>query len=151
MAAQLPYRQFPFIVLGALLLAGCSKLSHMSELLTLKSVSDEQVKMTKAVKATDARFEKLLKDVREKQISDRNTTRSILKRYKEPILREKRIVDGKTCDVWLYRYATQYFSSEKVYFYFDPSGKLTTWEYQKPQEEPDVKIGKETTTENASP
>jgi hypothetical protein len=36
---------------------------------------------------------------------------------------------AEAADVLLYRYSTKYFTSDKVYAYFDTSGKLTRWEY----------------------
>lgn len=134
-----------------LFFTGCSKVQKIDELLTLKRMSDQQAQMAKEVKATDARFEKLLSAAQEGRIGERNTKRSISRLYGEPILSEKRTVEGEALEVWLYRYATQYFGSDKVYFYFDTSGKLKKWEYLQPQEVHNVKIRKETAPQDASP
>lgn len=107
--------------------------------------------MAKEVEASDQRFEKLVEAIQEERISENNTKRSIKRIYGEPILSEEKIIEEQEFEVWLYRYAKKFFGSDKVYMYFDSSGKLKRWEYVKAKGDEDVQIGKETTSEIPGP
>ena len=130
MKSQPPIRRllniiFPLLVLS---LTGCAKLAHMQELLRLKDYSDNKEVQAKYVKEQDRKFEQLLAAVRESKIESYQNKKNFLAEFGNPVFSRQVTHAGKTMDMWLYRYTTKYFSSEKVYLYFDQAGKLQDWE-----------------------
>ena len=117
------------IIVSTLTLAGCAKLSHLDQLLTLKDLSDEQDRLAVFVEEQDKRFEKLLAAYADKTIEQYQDQKSILKAFGEPVWRRSIQNDQQPLEQWLYRYSTQFFDSPKVYFYFDEKGKVVKWEY----------------------
>jgi len=61
--------------------------------------------------------------------------KDVVKKFGEPIYVKDVSKDGKEMKAWLYRYATRYFNSEKVYLYFDLEGKLLESEHVPAREE----------------
>lgn len=114
----------------SLLFAGCAKLAHMDQLLTLKAVSDEQAQMGKEIKRQDAKFERLVAAVEEGSISKYKDQKSVTGQFGPPIFTEKVEEAGQPLEVWVYRYAAQFFDSPKVYLYWDQIGNLVRWEYK---------------------
>lgn len=115
--------------LAFLSLAGCAKLQYVDELLTLKAVSDEQNQIAEEIEAADEKFKLLLFQIKANQLQQYPDTASFLKNFGKPIL-VKTVIEGEEKrQLWLYRYATRYFDSEKVYLYFDQHDQLTKWEY----------------------
>ena len=113
-----------------LLLAGCAKLQHMDQLLTLKAVSDEQGQMGKEIKHQDAKFERLVAEVREGSISKYKSQKNVTRQFGAPVFIEKIAENGRPLEVWVYRYAAQFFDSPKVYLYWNKSGELVQWKYE---------------------
>ena len=113
---------------------GCAKLAHIDQLLTLKNLSDEQGRQEQYVEAQDKKFQLLLEAVKDKSIERYKSKGSIVRKFGEPVFCEARQKDGGTIDFCLYRYAKKFFDSQKVYFYFDPKGKLIEWQYLSPSE-----------------
>ena len=109
--------------------AGCAKLQHLDQLLTLKAVSDEQTQMGKEIERQDARFERLIAAVEEGSISEYKDQKSVAGQFGPPIFTENVQEDGRPLDVWVYRYAARFFDSPKVYLYWDRSGQLVRWEF----------------------
>ncbi len=118
------------LVFIALFFTGCAKLQHLDQLLTLKAVSDEQTQMGKEIERQDARFESLVAAVTEGSISQYKDQKSVTAQFGPPIFTEKVAEDGRPLEVWVYRYAAQFFDSPKVYLYWDQAGQLVRWEYQ---------------------
>lgn len=118
-----------------ILLCGCAKVQHMDQLLTLKAVSDEQAAMSKEVEAVNKKFDELVSIVKSGEISQYKTQRSVRKKFGDPILIDQQDKDGSALQVWLYRYATKFFGSDKVYLYFDTEGNLKNWDYVQAKEE----------------
>ena len=118
--------------LSVVVLCGCAKLAHLQELLTLKELSDEQDRLAEFVDKRDKKFEELLAAVKNQSIDQYQDKKSILKRFGEPVLSRPVQEENHSLDEWLYRYTTQFIDSPKVYFYFDPEGKLKEWQYIKP-------------------
>jgi hypothetical protein len=117
------------VILGAIFITGCAKLSHLEQLLTLKGLSDEQARFNKLVEEQDKKFELLVETIHTDDMSRYPNEKSILKKFGDPIYTKNTVRDGRELTFWLYRYATQYFGSEKVYLYFDPTGNLVEWEH----------------------
>ena len=126
----MPILQILVLMFVSFFLAGCAKLAHMDQLLTLKAVSDEQAQMGKEIKRQDARFESLVAAVEEGSISKYKDQKSVTGEFGPPVFTEKLAEDGRTFEVWVYRYAAQFFDSPKVYLYWDRSGQLVRWEYK---------------------
>lgn len=110
-------------------LSGCAKLAHLQELLTLKGLSDNQAAQQKYVEKQDKRFEQLLEAVKANRMNEFSDQKAFLKAFGEPIFKKSTDTSGQK---WLYRYTAKLFGSEKVYLYFDQSGKLLNYEHVKP-------------------
>lgn len=125
----------PFFLL--IFCAGCAKLAHLQELLTLKDYSQDRDVQSEYVEGRDKQFEELLQYAKADALPDElNTSRQIAEAFGQPILSRETQHNGQPAVVWLYRYQVKYFHSEKVYFYFDPQGQLLDWNYVPASEKP---------------
>ena len=131
-------RKIGMVVVMLFFLSGCAKLAHLQELLTMKSLSDNQDAQERYVKQQKAKFEKLLEVVRSNRLKEYPTTKSFLRNFGEPILIKEIEKDGQKQRRWLYRYSTKAFDSEKVYLYFDGQGRLLDFEYLKAPKPKDI-------------
>ena len=125
------------ILISALLVSGCAKLTHLQELLTIKAYSDNQEAQAQYIKETDARFEKLLAAVSENRMDEYPTKTSIRRAFGWPILSRDITRNGEPQQQWLYRYAVRPFDSEKIYIYFDEAGAVMDIEYVPAPEAPE--------------
>ena len=114
---------------AVVLLSGCAKLAHMNELLTLKAVSDQQAALDSYVEKQDGKFKLLLAAVEDRSIEKYKRKDAIVRKFGEPVFCENVEHKGEKAEFCLYRYTKKYFNSDKVYFYFDASGKLVDWEH----------------------
>lgn len=126
--------------------AGCAKLAHLQELLTLKAYSQDRDVQAEYVEGRDQQFEELLQYAKTNTFPDElNTSGQIAEAFGSPILSRETQHNGQPAVMWLYRYQVKYFHSEKVYFYFDPQGQLLDWNYvpapEKPQQAKAVNEG----------
>lgn len=120
-----------FILIFSLLaLTSCAKLQHLDELLTLKGLSDEQAQMGKEIERQDARFERLVAAVQEGSIGKYKNQKNVSGQFGPPVYIENDQEDGRSIEVWVYRYAARFFDSPKVYLYWDQAGQLVRWEYK---------------------
>lgn len=115
-------------------LAGCTKLAHLDQLLTLKDLSTEQEEMARDIKRRDAQFERLVAAVQEGTIRAYKSQKSVSRKFGPPIYVRHIEEEGRRLDVWVYRYAAQFFDSPKVYLYWDESRYLVRWKYDEPQD-----------------
>lgn len=114
---------------GIAVLTGCSKVSHIDQLLTLKGLADEQVEMNKYVAEQDQKFEQMLKEYKAGTLGTYLSKGKIVRTFGEPIYK-KNIFDGnQSFERWLYRYETRFFGSEKIYMYFDADENVVKTEY----------------------
>ena len=111
------------------LLAGCAKLEHLQELLTLKDLSDDRDQQDLYAQRHDENFERLVNAVKDKSIDQYKTKKNFLQAFGKPLVTEQVSLDGESLEKWLYRHTTLSFGSPKVYLYFDQSGKLKRWQY----------------------
>lgn len=116
-------------VLVSLATTGCAKLAHLQELLTLKAYSDEGTAQGQYIKAQDAKFEKMLLAVQDGSLNEYTKGSRFRAAFGDPVYIRPVTKDGAPCDEWLYRYAREYFDSEKIYIYFTSGGQLLRWEY----------------------
>lgn len=110
-------------------LSGCSKIAHLDQLLRLKGYSDNKDQQEDFVKSQNQNFEKLLTAVRQNDVARYQDKRGVLKAFGTPVFSRYLVINGRSYEVWLYRYTTQFFGSEKVYLYFDLKGKLHSYDY----------------------
>lgn len=120
---------FSLILTGIVFFCGCAKLTHMQELLRLKEYSDEKTRQKDFVQEQDQNFEKLLSIVRDDGMGRYADQNAILKDFGGPVIRKDIVKDQKPIEVWLYRYTTKFFGSDKVYLYFDTTGRLDSYDY----------------------
>ena len=111
------------------LLCGCAKISHLRELMVLKSYSNEKDRQVRYVERQDKKFTRLLKAVQQGELDKCLTKRQALRSFGEPVYSLQTERDGVKLELWLYRYTLEYFDSDKVYLYFGPRSRLYDWEY----------------------
>ncbi len=138
-------KTFLILLIGCLLLSGCSQVGHLDQLLTLKDLADEQEKLNTYIEQQDKNFDLILKEVEAGTLDQYPNKKKILRAFGEPVFARDAIEEGQELESWLYRYATQYFGGPKVYLYFDAEGNLVKSEYV---EGKDGEIGEETTPED---
>ena len=118
-----------FILGSVIFLSGCSKVSHLQELLTMKSLSDNQALQEKYIEKQDEKFKELIEAIKNNRLEEYPNKESFLKIFGEPIFSKEVKRQEQDLDEWLYRYSAKLFGSEKVYVYFDKPGKLISWRY----------------------
>ena len=122
---------FKFIILSAFIviyLEGCSSLRYTEQLLVLKRLSDSQRNINNYLGEQEKFFEKLLADIKKEKIELGTSKDDFLTNYGKPVLIRKDFKKSMG-EVFLYRYPTKYFNSDKVYVYFDRFGKLVNLEH----------------------
>lgn len=122
-------------ILAAVLLfalTGCTQakqVAHMDELLKLKAMSESRDEQAKYIEEQNKRFDALLETVKTDRLKEYPDKKSIVKLFGQPVFTRDVVQDGQPAEQWLYRYATKYFKSDKVYLYFDAQGKFSRFEY----------------------
>ena len=111
---------------------GCSTLTNMDKLLQVKSLSDNQSMQQKLVEEQNKKFEALLDVVKNNRLQEYPDKDSVLKAFGEPIFMQTTQDGGMTKEKWMYRYSEKILGSEKVYLYFDGTGKLVDHKHVKP-------------------
>ncbi len=121
-----------FLGLSLLVSAGCAKLAHMDQLLTIKAYSDNTGEQARYVDDADKRFEMLLEAVRSNALEKDMSAEQIKEIYGVPLYVSE-VKDGRPVKlIWMYRYQMIFKGSEKVYLYFDHQGNLVKWDYKEP-------------------
>lgn len=115
---------FIFIVLS-----GCGYLKYANELLALKSVGDSQLRIEKYLNKQEESFGVLIEDIKSEKFKKGISKREVLKLYGEPVLSEVITDESVVKEVFLYRHPTNYFTSDRVYLYFDSAETLLYREY----------------------
>ena len=122
-------RKMWFLFISLFILAGCAKIEHLDQLLTLKAISDEQALMDKDVEAYNKKFKLLIEKVKSEDIKKYSNQKNILKNFGKPIYVSDATKNDQKLQVWMYRYAEKFMDSDKVFLYFDPAEKLVAWEF----------------------
>ena len=132
MRAWIPITSF----LISVFFSGCSTVSHLDQLLTLKAISDEQKAMDKEVDKQDKKFKSLIAEIQKGTIKEYANKKSVIRKFGEPISIENMEKDVQLQETWMYRYCAKFFDSDKAYLKFDQEGKLIDWQYEQapPQE-----------------
>lgn len=113
--------------------AGCAKIAHLDQLLTLKAMGDEGDKQEKLVTKQDKEFKELLTAVESDQITTYKNKKQVRRAFGDPIYTKTAPYEGVEREVWMYRYAVKFFDSDKVYIYFDEQGNTLHWEVIHPE------------------
>lgn len=111
-------------------LCGCAMFSHYEQLMTLKHLGDNQKETAKYVESQDKLFEQLLDDMKNDKIKPHMLKNDIITLYGEPVFYKDVAENTSVKEMLLYRKSTEYFSSDKVYMYFNGEGELLYWEYE---------------------
>jgi hypothetical protein len=115
----------PYLLMVLLGLCGCTILSKTDDLSVLGDYSREKDNQHRLVKSINDHYDALIKVIDQRTISDYKDEASFVYSFGEPILK-KDLSDGG--QRWLYRYAVFSLAKDKVYVYFDRTGKLVKWE-----------------------
>lgn len=122
----------PIILFAAcLILGGCAKVRHLDQLLTLKDLADEQTRINEYVDEQDRNFERMLKEAKAGTLDQYSNKRKVQRAFGDPVYARIVTKDTRELESWLYRYAAQYFGTDKIYLYFDLDGNLVESEYLK--------------------
>jgi len=122
-------RKISVLFLTFIVLGGCAKVQHLDQLLTLKSLADEQVVMGQYVEEQNQKFELMIKEVEAGTLDQYLNKKKILRTFGDPIHVKHVNKNDQELESWLYRYSTQFFDSEKIYLYFDTDDNLVESEY----------------------
>jgi hypothetical protein len=124
-------KNFNFLVLFLIILvfSGCAKVSHMQELLRLKGYSQNKDWQVNVVQEQNKRFEHLLIAAKNGTLKQYPNQESIWSNFGQPIFDKKVKMDDSVYQVWMYRYSTKLFGSDKVYLYFDFEGQLRMYDF----------------------
>lgn len=109
--------------------SGCATISHLDELLTLKSMDNSQTDMKRSIARQEEGFALLREDVDADNLKVGTSKRRIIVKYGEPII-SSTLNEASGEEILLYRRPTRYFDSDKIYLYFDASKKLMRIEYK---------------------
>ncbi len=124
-------RNRQFLVISVLLIAcaGCSSILPVEQIMRLKGYSDEKNRLHRLVDQQNKKFESLLAAISSGTLQKYSDQKSIWKNFGEPVFSKQINMDSSVYTVWMYRYSTKLIGSEKVYLYFDPQGKLKSYDY----------------------
>lgn len=120
-------------------LVGCAKVKHLPQLLTLKKYAETGEATDKYVETQSTSFNQLREDVQNNKLEEKISQEDLVARYGEPVYIRKVARGDKQTHEWLYRHPTEFFNTDKAYFYFDTDGNFIDWTYEeaKKKEDPD--------------
>lgn len=115
------------IYFSIFILSGCSPLFNISGLVNLKRYGNNQDEIKDYIEKQEGLFFKLKEDINNNRLKTGTSKKQILSKYGEFILSNSVKDETDINEIILYRHPTQYFSSDKVYLYFDKEKKLRFW------------------------
>ena len=133
----LTMRSVALMIVLSMSLTGCTQvkqLAHLRQLLTLKGFSQEKKKQTEYIKACDQKFEEMMAVAKDGQLPSYSTQRKVEERFGPPVYKTTKTDGGVSYEIWMYRYAMNFFDSPKIYLYFDGGHNLVKWEKVKAPE-----------------
>jgi len=132
--------KFPiFLIPFLFVLTGCSLFSNMDGAMRLKNYSENKDHQEASVKRQNKNFDRLIAEVKGPGLGRYPDKKSIRKHFGPPVfVMQTEKVDTKY-EVWLYRYSTQYFGTDKLYLYFDSKGILKDHDYAPSSKAPERK------------
>ena len=114
-----------------ILLAGCTGLTHVRELMVLERIGENQAEIKEYLDEQERLFYKLRQDIENNQLSQGMPLPEVLSMYGEPIFQSFPEEQGKIKRTYFYRHPTQYFSSDRIYLNFDDEQRLCSWKLEK--------------------
>lgn len=112
-----------------LVLGGCAIIRDFEGIMTLKRYNASQVELQRYVDRQTKLFDRLVSDIKADKLDKGTTEARIVRMYGDPIF-VKNIDDGSPAkEKLLFRHPMNYFTSDKVYMYFDENKKLLYWKY----------------------
>ena len=111
--------------------SGCSIIKNLDELLTLQGYSKEQDAIQSSVVTQNKQFDELLAAEKAGALDTYKTIAAVEKTFGPPVYTKSvTSADGSATGqtAWVYRYATDYFTSPKIIFYVEDSGAIARWE-----------------------
>lgn len=115
-----------FLIMVIFLLSGCAAVTHYDQLMVLKGIGEEEKEIEQYTKKQEALFLKLKNAVKAGGLTKGMSKREILSTYGEPIFCDSTEKEGIT-EYCLYRHPTEFFTTDKIYLYFDQQQKLHSW------------------------
>ncbi|MDE2222431.1 MAG: hypothetical protein KGK03_05095 [Candidatus Omnitrophica bacterium] len=106
-------------------LCGCNVVNNLQGLSVLGQVAREGDDQKRLIKNNDDHYDKLKQVIARGHINEYKDKSSFVYAFGQPVLK-KDLKDGT--QRWLYRYAIYRTAKDKVYVYFDRSGKMIKWE-----------------------
>lgn len=122
-----------YLIVSILTFCGCAKLTHLTQLLTIKRYSDNKDLQAKFVNEENQKFERMLELVKTGKINQYKNKKEFLAAIGEPITKFPKKRHGFEYEQWLYRKTGTLKDGEKVYLYFDKEGNLKDWEHYIPK------------------
>jgi len=119
-----------YVLIAVMLFSGCAGSGHMQRLKTLKKLAKEQKHANAYIEKQDKKFKYLLDVIDKNKLDQYSNKKSVKKTFGDPIYVKQLEKNGELQEEWLYRYATRFFDSEKVYIYFNGKGELVKWKKQ---------------------
>ncbi len=114
--------------------AGCGfvkKVQHLPQLLTLKRYSQEQTKISEEVQKQNQKFDALAVSISEEGFKKYKNAAQIRMDFGKPVFARVAEHNGRPVEEWLYRHATEFKNTDKIYLYFDFDGNLLEWDQEK--------------------
>lgn len=108
--------------------SGCAAIDSSQQLILLKTLSQNQARMNSYVARQEALFYKLEKHLAAGKIRVGISQEAVRRTYGEPITSFLSREKYPGTEVLLYRHPIRYFSSPRIYLYFDAKGKLVASE-----------------------
>lgn len=113
--------------------SGCGfvkKVQHLPQLLTIKRYSDEKTEISQEVIEQNQRFDRLAASIKDGSFKKYAAAANVRRDFGSPVFARVVERDGRPVEEWLYRYATEYKDTDKVYLYFDFKGALLDSVYE---------------------
>ncbi|MCK4809680.1 MAG: hypothetical protein KAS99_01930 [Candidatus Omnitrophica bacterium] len=117
---------FPFLLF---VLSGCTAIRYSEQLLTLKAIGKSQREIQQYLDKQERLFYQLTEDIKNKRLKPGISKVKIIRTYGDPILSKAVDNDPSIKERLLYRRPMRAFTSNRIYLYFNNSGKLSYWEY----------------------
>ncbi|UCC95716.1 MAG: hypothetical protein JSW40_02935 [Candidatus Omnitrophota bacterium] len=111
-------------------ISGCTIATKYNELLTLKRLANSRGEIARYLERQEELFDKLREDVENNKLQEGITKRRAISLYGDPVLSKDAPHLPQIAEILLYRHPTEYFSSDKIYLYFDEDAKLAYWEHE---------------------
>lgn len=118
-------------IIALSLITGCTYLKKRPQIKTLQELNSNQKYIKEYVQQQKSLFSKLIADIKEQKLKEGTPQKQIIATYGEPVISGK--TDNRDLEEFiLYRSPVQFYSTKKVYLYFDNNDKLSSWKIENP-------------------